>query len=176
MKAIEDIRSIHTLGPINTNCEQAAYKWFEENKIDGEVFLYNTLEEALLEVKKNEFAALLGCVVYPELHKIVFSNLNDLSLVDCFIMPTYNMILASNGDKEDLENSTISTHPAPSGLASDFTITKNIKLVNSNSQAALQCSNGLSDACITTLPAAQKHSLKVSKDFGEVPMGFTIHF
>lgn len=38
MKAIEDIRSIHTLGPINTNCEQAAYKWFEENKIDGEVF------------------------------------------------------------------------------------------------------------------------------------------
>lgn len=176
MKAIEDIKFIHTLGPINTNCEQAAYKWLEENKIEGEVFLHNTLEDALLEVKKNDFAALLGCVVYPDLHKIVFSNLNDLSLVDCFIMPTYNMILATNDDTKDLGNSIIATHPAPSGLAYDFTVSKNIKLVNSNSQAALQCSKGLSDACITILPAAQKYSLKVIKDFGEVPMGFTIHY
>lgn len=86
------------------------------------------------------------------------------------------MILATNDDTKDLGNSTIATHPAPSGLAYDFTVSKNIKLVNSNSQAALQCSKGLSDACITTLPAAQKYSLKVIKDFGEVPMGFTIHY
>lgn len=46
-------RTIHTLGPAGTNCEKAGYLWLKNNNLNGEVILYSTLEEALVEVKKT---------------------------------------------------------------------------------------------------------------------------
>ncbi len=46
-------RTIHTLGPAGTNCEKAGYLWLKNNNFNGEVILYSTLEEALVEVKKQ---------------------------------------------------------------------------------------------------------------------------
>ncbi|GGE59525.1 hypothetical protein [Priestia taiwanensis] len=167
------ITIIHTLGPKGTNCEKAGRLWLECQGVQGEVFLHGTLEEALIHVKKTEGSALLGCAVYPDLHHIVFKNLTDLELIDSFIMPTYNMVLASREPIELNHDTSIASHPAPVNLA--HAISDNISLVNSNSQAAVDCLEGKVDACVTTIKAANEKGLIVIKDFGEVPMCFTIH-
>ncbi|MCY9135177.1 hypothetical protein MOE66_10825 [Bacillus atrophaeus] len=164
---------VHTLGPEGTNCEKAGYLWLENQGLEGEVRLYGTLEEALVHVKETEHSVLLGCAVYPLLHNVVFENLLDMEIIDSFVMPTYSMVLAAKQDIGHKDIGTIASHPAPAHLAKLFS--DNVQLVNSNSQAALDCSSGHTDACITTLKAAVENHLHVVKDFGEVPMCFTIH-
>lgn len=165
---------IHTLGLEGTNCEKAGYLWLESKKVYGDVKLYSTLEDALIEVRKNTHDLLLGCAVYPDLHKIVFENLDFLEIQDSFVMPTWNMVLAKNHrSSSNMEKIIIACHPAPSHLA--YTYSQNVRFVSSNVQAALECVSGKASACITTLKAAQDNNLKVIQDFGEVPMCFTLH-
>ena len=168
---LDRIAVIHTLGPKHTNCEQAATEWFNRRHRYGRVELHSTLEEAVSTIRGRSDAALLGCVVYPDLHKIVFKNLDWLTLADVFIMPTFHMVLAARAEAEAINSAA--SHPAPSGLIPDHVPTR--CLVNSNAEAALVCAAGQVDACITTLPAAVQNSLTVVRDFGPVPMGFTIH-
>lgn len=169
--------TIHTLGPKGTNCEKAAYYWLEKNKLDGNIILHETLEFAVEEIKKDNDCILLGCIVYPYLHNIVFKNLSLLKLTDCFVMDTHNMLFASRFNNYRKINS-IGSHPAPKDLISKMTnLNNNIEslLFNSNSESALQCAKGTVDACITTLKAAESHKLNILYDFGPVPMGFSIH-
>jgi hypothetical protein len=100
---------------------------------------------------------------------MTFGNLHRLHMVDSFIMPTHNMVLASSGAESPR---TVASHPAPAGLVSKDV---DIRLVLSNSQAAIDCAEGLADGCITTIVAAKRHGLRVVRDFGPVPMVFTIH-
>ena len=161
--------TIHTLGPSGTNCEAAANSYLEKKKAQGKICLHETLEKAVSEIEHDENSILLGCVVYPELHTLVFSNLMKLKLVECFVFPTLNMVLASRNGKLG----SVSTHPAPKKLIPDYI--NQIELVNSNSQAAINCYEGITDACITTITAAEKYNLEILKDFGKIPMGFTVH-
>lgn len=165
------ITSIHTLGPAGTNCERAAQKWFTNEGRRGEIHLHSTLETAAQLMRGERGAALLGCVVYPDLHTLVFSNLDWLVLVDCFVMPTHNMILATREGTEVI--TSVASHPAPVRLIPPSI--RERQLVNSNVQAAIDCSRGLSDGCITTIVAAEEYGLKIIQDFGPVLMGFTIH-
>src|SRR5262245_307331 len=166
---VANVRLIRTLGPKGTNCEMAAHFWFRSRMIDGKVVLHPTLEDAVGHLRDEEHSALLACAVYPELHKLVFSNLSWLALADSFIIPTYSMLLASRGT-ELLR--TVATHPAPQGLVPPGV---EVVLVTSNAQAACDCARGLVDGCITTQPAAEEHGLRILRDFGPVPMDFTIH-
>lgn len=167
----DQIRAIHTLGPAGTNCQRAAEVWFERQGRRGQVLLHPTLEQAVEELHGQPGAALLGCVVYPRLHEIVFHNLHRLRLVDCFIVPTHNMVLAARPGVETIRS--ISTHPAPAGLVPP-TVSQQ-RLVTSNTQAAIDCASGLSDACITTITGCRQQGLRLVQDFGPVQMGFTIH-
>ncbi|MED3729307.1 hypothetical protein ACT6P6_16280 [Priestia endophytica] len=169
----QKVKVVHTLGPAGTNCEKAGLLWLEKQKIKGEVVLHKTLEEALPYVKETENSILIGCAVYPYLHDIVFKNLSNLELIDSFIMPTYNMVLAAKEEVDFSKDTIIASHPAPANLAQAFS--SNIRLVDSNAQAALDCSLGIVDSCITTIKAAEQHNLFIVKDFGEVPMCFTVH-
>jgi hypothetical protein len=166
---LASVRVIHTLGPPGTNCEAAAHRWFRHHGREGHVVLHTTLEEGAEFVSRRLGEALLGCAVYPELHTLVFSNLDRFALVDTFIVPTYNMVLASRGGEWP---SLVSTHPAPRGLVPKGL---SIQLVTSNSQAAADCAAGLSDGCITTSVSAKEHGLKILQDHGPVPMVFTLH-
>jgi len=167
--AVKDIRVIHTLGPAGTNCEAAAHEWFRRNGRKGTVHLHPTFEIAAEAFNDDPAIAVLGCVAYPDLHNLVFSNLNRFQMVDVFVMPTFNMILASRtGDVPK----TISTHPAPQQLAPQGA---QLSFVNSNAQAAVDCRHGRTEGCITTAKAAHSLGLKMIQDFGPVPMGFTIH-
>lgn len=161
---------LHTLGPTGTNCEAAAHAWFKRRGSVGSVYLHSTLEQAVENMPEDDTHALLGCVVYPDLHTLVFSNLGRLSLADSFIFPTFNMLLAQRPGVASLRS--VATHPAPRHLVPAGL---DVSLVNSNAQAALDCANGIVDACITTLPAAQRNGLQIVNDHGPVPMGFTIH-
>ena len=167
----DEISALYTLGPTGTNCERAAREWFAREGRRGERCLHPTLETAVEMMQANPSAALLACVVYPDLHALVFSNLHRLELVDCFIMPTYNMVLAARPDVEVIKS--VATHPAPAGLVPDAI--PEHRFVNSNTQAAIDCASGLTDACITTIVTVGRHGLRIVQDFGPVPMGFTVH-
>jgi prephenate dehydratase len=163
---------VHTLGPSGTNCEAAAHHWLHQRGMsDGTVVLHPTLERAALDVLADpEPSALLACVVYPNLHEIVFKNLAQLTMRDCFVFPTHNMVYAG---RAGATWRTVASHPAPVNLLDGRDV--EIILVNSNAAAAAICSSGETDACITTLPAAQRHQLEIRADFGPVPMGFSLH-
>ena len=166
----QSITSLHTLGPAGTNCELAARKWFEQQGIDGEVVLYPTFEEAADRVVAVPGAALLSCVAYPELHTVLYSHLEELVLVDCLIIPTHEMVLATRTAATPVRS--VASHPAPASLAPRGA---DLRLSTSNSQAAQECASGLVDACITTRAAMEDHGLHLARDFGAVAMGFTVH-
>jgi len=168
---LEPVRVLHTLGPTGTNCEAAAHHWFEQHDIDGRVVLHDTLEDGVEAMRHSggNGEALLGCVVYPELHTLVFSNLAWLKLTDCFVMPTFNMVVAS---KDGSSPTRVATHPAPKHLVPEGC---EYELVNSNAVAAASCASGAFDGCVTTSAAARLHKLEIVRDFGAVPMGFSIH-
>ncbi|WP_184503645.1 prephenate dehydratase domain-containing protein [Streptomyces botrytidirepellens] len=163
---------VHTLGPAGTNCEAAAHYYLEQHHHkQGRVLLYGTLENAVDGVMTNPAdSVLLGCVVYPKLNEIVFRNLKSMSLHECFMMPTHRMVLAAR-DRSRIR--TVVSHPAPVDLIEDLGY--DIRLVTSNATAALECSTGGADACITTSVAAEANNLEVIEDFGPVQMGFSIH-
>ncbi|OLM34666.1 hypothetical protein Ae717Ps2_5562c [Pseudonocardia sp. Ae717_Ps2] len=165
---LEGIRHLHTLGPSGTNLESAAHAWFQRQGTVGRVTLHESLETALEQVPETGEHALVACAVYPDLHKLTFSNLQRLTMVDSFLLPTHNMVYAGLTTTPR----TAATHPAPSGL-----VPRGVerRIVLSNSQAALDCAEGTTDACITTIVAAKRHGLQILEDFGPVPMIFTIH-
>ncbi|TKC86268.1 hypothetical protein FAZ69_20655 [Trinickia terrae] len=170
---------IHTLGPAGTNCEKAARLYLDRRGMDGQVLLYETLEKAADEMRSTQTPddLLLGCIVYPYLHELVFRNHHWMKLVDCFVMDTYDMVFASRfADVSRIAN--IGSHPAPVDLLAGVTgLSPALKptLVTSNAEAARLCAAGQFDGCISTRIAAERAGLKVLENFGPVPMGFSIH-
>jgi hypothetical protein len=108
-------------------------------------------------------------MVYPDLHNLVFSNLHAIVLEEIFVFPTHNMGIAS---RTGAPPSAVSSHSAPQRLAPSGA---EIRLVNSNAQAAIDCAAGMTDGCVTTIVCAHANRLKIVKDYGPVPMGFSIH-
>ncbi|WP_221351112.1 bacilysin biosynthesis protein BacA [Streptomyces beigongshangae] len=164
--------NVHTLGPTGTNCEAAAHHYLKQHDYkQGSVVLYDTLENAVDGVMADPSdSVLLGCVVYPKLNEIVFRNLKSMSLHECFMMPTHRMVLAA---REGSPLRTVLSHPAPVDLIENRGY--DIRFVTSNAAAALGCSAGGADACITTGVAAEANGLEIVEDFGPVQMGFSIH-
>lgn len=162
---------IHTLGPAGTNCEKAAHFWFKSKGMhDYRVILHDTLEVAVDHIVDISHA-LLGCVVYPDLHRLVFSNFKKLYLSETFVMDTYEMVLATKNSGGSIES--IVSHPAPVDLVSGYDC--QVTYANSNASAAQMCRSGVSEACVTTGDLAERFDLNIRERFGIVPMGFTIH-
>lgn len=165
------IRKVHTLGPEGTNCETAARHWVKLHDGRASISLYSTLEEATKHLVDDHSSVLLSCIAYPELHHLVFKNLEVMQLVDAFVMPTLPMVLASSGS---VRPRSVATHRAPEDLVPDWLVER--MYVNSNADAARACKSGLAESCITTLRAAELNELLVLKNFGEIPMGFALHW
>jgi len=166
---LRSVRTLHTLGPEGTNLESAAHEWFRRQQRPGAVRLYPTLESALPGLPSDGTHGVLACAVYPRLHELVFGNLERLRMIDSFIFPTHHMVLASRtGDRPAL----VACHPAPRQLAEGAA---QVLPATSNAQAAADCRAGAVDGCITTLPAARAHGLRVVHDFGPVAMVYTVH-
>lgn len=164
------LSSLHTLGPSGTNCEAAAAHYIAAHRMTADVVLHRTLEKGMRDVLADPGAALLGCVVYPDLHGLVFPYLDRMTLADQFLFDTFPMVLAAR--RADAELVRVATHPAPRALVPPGI---EILLANSNAEAAHRCAAGEVDGCITTAVAAANNGLVVVTDHGPVPMGFTIH-
>jgi len=171
MDHISRIHTIHTLGPKGTNCEAAATHWLSQHNKKADICLHETLEDAVLKMGSISNSALLSCIVYPDLHHLVFRNLDRLQLVDAFIMPTIPMVLASVTSFE--RPATVASHPAPVDLIPEWIADR--RFVTSNSAAAKACRDGLVESCITTERAAMAYDLRILLNFGEIPMGFAVH-
>lgn len=170
MNAIPDrVRHLHTLGPHGTNLEAASYEWLRRQGVAGTVNLHASLESALEAVPDDGEHALTACAVYPDLHTLVFGNLHRLHIIDTFVWPTRNMVLASRGATTP---ATFASHPAPRGLLPD---NAEVREVLSTARAAVECAEGRVEGCITTIVAAERYGLTVLRDFGPVPMAFTVH-
>lgn len=113
---LSGIRRIRTLGPTGTNCEAAARHYAQSHGLDAEVVLHSTLEEAIELVIQEPRSALLGCVVYPDLHQLVFPYLGRMTLADLFLFDTFNMVLAARD--ADTPLNLVASHPAPRALGS----------------------------------------------------------
>lgn len=172
--ALDGISVIHTLGPSGTNLELAAQHWFSSRGRQPNVRLHATLESAVPGLSDDGHEALLACAVYPELHTLVFRNLGRLAMVDTFILPTYDMVFATRPDG-DTEVTSVVSHPAPQSLVSLASPGSTLRLVSSNSQAARECAGGAADGCITTSKAAADQGLVIQRNFGPVPMVYTLH-
>ncbi|MFF8602367.1 prephenate dehydratase domain-containing protein [Streptomyces sp. NPDC015232] len=171
----DEVRHLHTLGPHGTNLEAASHEWLRRRGVTGgTVTLHASIEEALEAVPDDGRHALTACAVYPALHTLVFSNLHRLHMIDSFVMPTHNMVLASRGTDTP---AVVASHPAPRGLVPGALApaSAEVREVLSNAQAAIDCAEGRVDGCITTIVAAERHGLRVLRDFGPVPMVFTVH-
>jgi hypothetical protein len=163
------VRGIHTLGPNGTNCERAAISWITRKCPHASVVLHCSLETAAEAVKSANDSVLLGVVAYPRMHSLIYSHLECLQLIDVFIAKTDYMVMASaTGAIPKL----CATHPAPEKL---LPAVIGRRFVTNNVDAAKECADGLADGCLTTLCAAEKHGLKVVRNFGQIPMAFTIH-
>ncbi|MFB7510110.1 bacilysin biosynthesis protein BacA, partial [Streptomyces broussonetiae] len=143
MNGPDRVRHLHTLGPDGTNLQAASHEWLRRRGIEGTVELHSSIESALEAVPDDGQHALVACAVYPALHTLVFGNLHRLHMVDSFIMPTHNMVLATKGVAVP---ATVASHPAPTGLVPAGT---EIREVLSNSQAAIECAEGRVEGCIT---------------------------
>ncbi len=102
---------------------------------------------------------------------LVFGNLRTCRMVDSFLMPTHEMVLAVSTAAPEKPR-TVATHPAPAGLVPPYCAPRTVL---SNAQAAIDCADGRADACVTTVVAARAHGLRVVHSFGAVPMAFTVH-
>lgn len=164
--------TIHTLGPSNTNCENAARYWNNSNNLGARIILHPSIEEAVEALKEADSSdILLACAVYPNLHHVVFQNLEWLNIKDSFVIPTMEMLLVAPNHIDLKKIQSVSTHPAPSSLVSGY----KLEFALSNAVAAEKCAIGNTDAAITTRPAAEDHNLVTLKSYGEIPMCFTIH-
>ncbi|KVZ90852.1 hypothetical protein WL22_23320 [Burkholderia ubonensis] len=170
--------NIYTLGPSGTNCEKAAWLYRDKRGWSGQVTLDSTLEVAVDHLLESpDDGVLLGCIVYPDLHNIVFRNLGRLKLIDHLLMDTHDMVFAGRKSRH-AEIRGIGSHPAPVSLLDQLGTLRSrvpVELMTSNAEAARQCADGRFDACITTLEAAQANDLEILRNFGPVPMGFSIH-
>ena len=172
-RGLDGVSVIHTLGPSGTNLELAAYHWFSARGRQPDVRLHPCLEAAIPALSDDGHEALLACAVYPDLHSLVFQNLGRLAMVDTFILPTYDMVFATRSDTAEV--TTVFSHPAPQSLVQLASPGCALTLVLSNSRAASDCASGAADGCITTSKAAADHGLVVRRNFGAVPMVYTLH-
>lgn len=170
MPDLDRVRCIRTLGPAGTNLEAASHFWLRQRHGGGRVELHRHLDEAIAAMATDGSEGILACAVYPDLHHLVFRNHRWMVMADCFLAPTFAMVLAGRGDGVPVRR--VASHAAPVELVPDGA---EIVPALSNSAAARTCLAGEVDACITTASAAAALGLTVIVDHGLVPMVYTLH-
>jgi hypothetical protein len=158
----EGLRKLHTLGPDGTSCVDAARDWLERHAIEGELHLHSTMDAGARAMVADCDALLLSDVAYPELH-----NIDRLRLVDVFLTPIDDMVLASATAGEPLICATPPTMQdrVPRRIAR--------RHAASSLEAAHDCVAGLADGCLTSLRAARRAELRIIRRLSR--NGYGIH-
>jgi len=164
---------IHTLGPEVTNCNLAADNWIKRKKINMQIILHETFEGAVEASKQDTKGMVLISSTYHKIHDVIYDNINWLSPIDSFIVPTHEMVLAHNVDIKS--NSRIALHEATLSLLND---SRKIKykhyFTSSTWEAASLCSLQKTSYCLTTKKASSEFNLKILQSYGKIELVFIL--
>ncbi|OIO49493.1 MAG: hypothetical protein CO042_00085 [Parcubacteria group bacterium CG_4_9_14_0_2_um_filter_41_8] len=177
---------IYALGPEGTNISQAAAQWINRAGVrdKSEIILCETPEHSLeMASAVNEKGAigLFGtCAVYFALNKLFFENPGCLPFFVEEVMYLDEMQLAARYDVHadlglGIADGTacswvVASHPSPAPLVRNLGC--EVKLVNSNAQAADDVAVGNVQLCITTESARKSRRLIKLHSFGSPAMVF----
>lgn len=163
---------VATLGPAGT-CSEAVLRDNIHRFGEGAIIeLYTTYESVITSVSKGISKYGLVAAAYPKLHNLIFESLGKVTISDCFLFNTSELVFAT-GTASELKQ--IACVEAIIPLLTMLAL-KNVVVVpaNSNADAARMVAGNLADACITTSQAAESWGFFKAHSFGKVPMGWMI--
>lgn len=177
-------RIIHfCLGPVGTNIEMAARQWARRFGVSWKSSFIptRTPEEAVRHAHQDRDKHSLGvfwtCAVFKGENEIFFRNTDSFPFFFSEEMALDGMNLSIRADLElDFlarglsPKSRIATHPSPAPLIEE--LPNEVVFADSNASAARMCTEGKTEACVTTERAAKQAGLKIVHFFGSPPMVF----
>jgi hypothetical protein len=173
----------HALGPSGTNILRAAEQWHREMNIDhkAKVVLCDTPEQAVISARSNREEGVLDvfwtCAVYFREHELFFGFPDTLPFLFQVQLPLDEMQLACRPEMaarllntNEISGCRVLSHPSPASLVKKLPVV--VIPAKSNADAAVRCSHGEAEACITTETAQRLHELVTLHRFGSPPMIF----
>jgi len=173
----------HALGPPGTNIIRAAEQWHREMNIDhkAKIVLCDTPEQAVISARTNKEEGVLDvfwtCAVYFREYKLFFGFPDTLPFLFQVNLPLDEMQLACRpemvarlSDTDAIAGCRVLSHPSPARLVRKLPVV--VVPAKSNAAAAVRCSHGEAEACITTATAQRLHGLVTLYRFGSPPMVF----
>ena len=171
------------LGPEGTNIGQSCQQWIKRTGIKHKSRIiycetpWKALERARAIERPGCVPTFWTCAVYYDLFHLFFRSPDAYTLFVIEPMLLDEMQLAVRPElAEEIVDGvipkgwSIASHPSPAPLVEHLSAT--IKLVDSNAQAAMDCSDGLHQMCVTTESARNKHGLVKAHSFGSPMMVF----
>jgi hypothetical protein len=173
----------HALGPSGTNILRAAEQWHREMNIDhkAKIVLCDTPEQAVMSARANKEEGVLDvfwtCAVYFREHELFFGFTDTLPFLFQVNLPLDEMQLACRPEMavrllntDAMSGCKVLSHPSPASLVKKLPVV--VIPAKSNADAAVRCSHGEAEACITTEAAQRLHGLVTLHRFGSPPMVF----
>jgi hypothetical protein len=173
----------HALGPAGTNILRAAEQWHREMNIDhkAKIVLCDTPEEAVTAARTNKEEGVLDvfwtCAVYFRQHELFFGFPDTLPFLFQVKLPLDEMQLACRPEMaarflnlDAISRCRVLSHPSPATLVKKLPVV--VIPAKSNADAAIRCSHGEAEACITTETAQRLNGLATLYRFGSPPMVF----
>lgn len=173
----------HVLGPAGTNILRAAEQWHREMNIDHKtkIVLCDTPEQAVTSARTNKEDGVLDvfwtCAVYFREHELFFGFPDTLPFLFQVKLPLDEMQLACRPEMavrllntDAISGCRVLSHPSPATLVNKLPVV--VIPARSNAAAAVRCSHGEAEACITTETAQRLNGLVTLHRFGSPPMVF----
>ncbi len=164
---------ISTLGPGGTCSENTAKCYLDARKLEGTIKLYDSFEEAIEALKREESDCALVPAAYQNFDKILFYNSETTRIVDTFTYETPRLIIGSKM-KDASEIKKVAGHPAPSNWIHKYLPEAEVVFAKSSSQAAIMVAEGKVDACMTNSICIDEYGLNVIKDCGSILMSWNV--
>ena len=164
---------ISTLGPTGTCSEYSSEFFLETRGCKGDIFLYDSFEEAIEALCKNYSDMAIVPSAYQNFARLVFDNRDLVKVTHSFIYKTPDLAIAAKTNYLPAKP-RIATHPSPSSMVKDFSPDAEVVFASSNSKAAIMLVDGEVDACITNNICINNYGLTIIKNFGPIPMSWNI--
>lgn len=168
---------IAVLGPAGT-CTDAVTQTY---KHPGDIVEYApTYEVAVGRIKIGTADVAIVPAAYPGLNDLIFRNQGRIGIIDSFLHPTPEFVVASRqGNSLSMPELDVACHPAPRALCEILPRmfpSKRFNIIDSgsNSLAARMVAESAVDICVTNIIAARLHNLVVVHNFGPVMMAWLV--
>lgn len=150
---------IGTLGnkDFPSTCSYAAA---QNQFVNHQIELFETFEQAISFLKRNEIDMVVIPAAYPNINPIIMDE--NLKVVETFLYNIPNLVLATNVNRDNFD--TLYLHPATLSLVDkiDKSITfSRVETVNSNTDAAMKVHLSQNNICITNQLCIEPHHLKI---------------